>query len=52
MRSNYLEELAEAKVIQHRPWLNEEGNEQRLREQKEKQIKELIKRNLNLIKHN
>mmetsp|Transcript_7001 Transcript_7001/g.10195 ORF Transcript_7001/g.10195 Transcript_7001/m.10195 type:complete len:653 (+) Transcript_7001:1286-3244(+) len=43
MRSNYLEELAEAKVIQHRPWLNEEGNEQRLREQKEKQIKELIK---------
>ena len=44
MRRTYLEELAEATVLMRRPWLDDEGQEQRKQEQTEKQIKELIKR--------
>lgn len=44
LRRTYLEELAEATVLMRRPWLDDEGQEQRKQEQTEKQIKELIKR--------
>jgi len=44
LRQAYMEELAEAVLLQRRPWLNEEGNEQHREEQTAKQLKELIKR--------
>lgn len=44
LRRQYMEELAEAKNLQRRPWLLEEGNEQNLKEQTDKQLRELIKR--------
>ena len=44
LRRTYLEELAEATVLSHRPWLADEENEQQKQEKTEKQLKELIKR--------
>ena len=44
LRRQYLADLAEAKLLQRRPWLNEDGYEQQLREQTEKQLRELVKR--------
>jgi len=44
LRQSYLEELAEAILLQRCPWLEEEGFEQQKIEQADKQLKELIKR--------
>ena len=44
LRTMHLEELAEAILLQRKPWLAEDGHEQQKQEQVEKQFKELIKR--------